>query len=1622
MTVKSSYEQLLIEGEPIGDELTKHESKIFSFIVPNDPTIHSISISIGLGTTNTSLVRMFATNTKNNNSLPSVQNTIKVMPTFLGLVGRVYKDESLFCVGCSYLILVSSKIRTSYSINYLTNRMVTKIKGSRLEVYELHRPQERNCYEFNVRDPLDTLEVYLSPYSGDPNIYVNQLTLPEDINSYSIFSKGFRDEVLSITPESRQKLNAVTGNYYICIFGDTFSTYNLMIYSERQDQRAVIPIYSGLTRTMHVNNDEFIVFKYIVKKKEKANITFTLGSLTGNADLYIKPCKENIISNSIGCTLFKHNMNDPDVKKSTLISSIDSIATSFDPKTCSGINEQCGFLIGVYGTSESHFSLTVFDDYLNEIPLAQGVPAIGFVELRKFSYYSFLIEDPSTTSVKIQLTSLSGDSDLYVSRINPNCGCLLHERYSSMDMFLPDSISFVKEKDGFLNASYHVSVFGFTQSSYTIVYTSTSKSENNTGIRLFDGRPQSGSINTMNPSVDSVLYRFEIYNAINNSHNIQISLTPLSGLYDVYASFNSTPTPSNYNWHIGPNENSLYISPNEVKRGSYFILVKMHNREEGIRYAFSIKYSTGAFMTILAEGMPEIGNLTRNTSAFYKFNVVNSTGSVIVTVTPFSGDPDLFISINSSNQFPSLRNSDYASASVGADSIKLSLPEVIQRNPQCNVFGFHVLRCAIYIGVICASQECAYSLQVSSPESSILKLVDGVPQHATSSSDFPQYFEFNPSTRNSSTLVSVQYRKGKVKLYANQIGYRLYFAEPQLPSPSKHNFSSQELASSEVLRISESIVQSCGFLCKYYFSVYTLPNETNPNQIVNSSFTIIATSNIALLIDGQSSIDAVTEKTYKYYTFRVPCDDCTLSISLTPLSGGDPDLYVDKGRYRLPNQNNADFRAAQYRGDFLQINSDHDYFIKSGETIRGDYTIGVFGFQNCTYTIMATTSASKLQELTQGSPVKQEQAQSTIKYFVFYSWKQESIKISLLMHSGRATIRANVIESVRESNILEKLPSKEDNCQWSSMVSSTLNYLMIYKSDPKFIQNGAYFIAVEAEEASSYDISIAYTSNVDFTFLKIGETYREHIGARMDARFAFVISIHSDIIVHINTFYGSVEAKVTLEPNGKTVWNVIPNLDTLIEKTDENFKEGTYYLTIHGFQESEVSIQIEQNMNTALLSEGQPQKAELNQGAPTFFYFELPSQKLAATKSQLSIFVKFDSYVVSPAIYIRHATRYDASMPSHENYDYNITWDNELKQLGGTVLLHPNQSPNLAIAVVGNFSGTSKIKRTHFEIVIYTTGITYLSPDNRHFHEFEDPNEMRIYEMSLQQVNRLYIEVVPCVGEVEFFVSKKLAGISDRRYDLKKSELSKGRLFGYVENPQGTYYIAVRGVSIGKLGNSSKIAYTIRTIVSNEQEISNLDEYYLEDNGNIYSYLDGDQFKLQWGKLYKRVGLNKISCKVRYSVYWSEINGANMQTVCGIKFGNAEKLGNYINQTSFTFHVTREMRNKKIAFNVIAEIEDLFDQTVAYNPLFIQLPNQRRPFRFFFGKKYFFDYILVILIVLIIVLAGLAFYYWKKYRKTEKKLEYEMSDARNLAQISTSQDIPPEKAEAYSGLKSQTSD
>eukprot|EP01022_Parablepharisma_sp_SALTPOND_P028385 TRINITY_DN70889_c0_g1_i1.p1 TRINITY_DN70889_c0_g1~~TRINITY_DN70889_c0_g1_i1.p1 ORF type:complete len:1619 (-),score=127.34 TRINITY_DN70889_c0_g1_i1:4134-8990(-) len=1556
VSLKSEYE--IADGERVADRLKEGEDRLYAFKVPSDSSITSISVNLYIGTANSTNVKMFVTPARDPKTVPSSYNSLNVFPSWLGLTAVAYDGSSDFCRDCIYKILVATKTPTSFVLTYKTNKGVTKLTQKLADVYDSVGIAERNCYQYTLpEDSSKTLSIYLKLYSGFANLYANPKSFPDAVSEFAFSSTREGDTVLSISSDQRDKAHAKAGDYYICVYGDYYSSYNLLVTMEDPDSVKRLPIYSGLTRAMGVEKGKLILFEYFVEDKEKADIEFVLTSFTGDADLFVKYCIYTVnsygaITNS--CDLKKSELYSEDVMRSTSSDSVDYVDTSFEPSMCRGKNVKCSYLIGVLGVLDTKFSLTASSSGRHEIPLTEGVPFFGTVGLHQHSLFTLSVRDSEATSVKIQLTSLSGDADLLVTRDSDRTF-----KMSSKSSTAVDSVEFVKDNDSGLNTVYHITVRGYTLATYTLVYHTVAPRHKQTTLELYDGRPHRAVFS--GPEYFAT-YSFGVAFPKEDARDIRVFVVPITGEYRIFVGVDYIPTSNNFTWEFAQGATSLLIKSSDTRyrrEGIYYVVVTKLFPTNTNPHAYTVKYITGLYSTTLLDGVPEIGNLTRGDIAYYKYFIANVTSDITLSVTPLSGDPDLYISVNASNQLPSSDQYDFVSAAVGADSIVVPIRTVLERNKRCTREYYMGADCGIYIAVKCATDECMYSLQLGNAPTTAQRLIEGMPQFGIVEGGRPEFYVFTPNVTDVPTVISVQSIRGPVKAYLLMVPWGKPISE--MPSPEKHKISSQSVANTEVLTVKKD--HECNPLCDYYVGVYVDMSESMPGRTEIAEYNIMATSSFTLLSEGRAVVDYVPTGGYKYYKFNVLCTKCTLTISLVPLSEGDPDLYVNKGSI-LPTKEKANFKSASYKGDILQITSDDVFFKENGVEIRGDYTIAVYGFHNCTYSISATSSSVNVQELTLGMPTHVQQPAGEIKYFAFTSWKVSNIKVSLMMSYGRAIIRANTFQDNGRIDLTTLLPKTESDSRWSSLSTNTNNYLVIPKESPHFLATGIYLIGVETVEPSNYAIVVEYANDTDVSYLDMGRPRRFTVTEGERINLAFLVNSYENITLALYTYHGEVVAGMSTERTGPPMWNLLQNTDLVISSTDPKFRLGKYYLTITAVKDADFVVQVKETAKYSWVVEGLPQTGTLMSKRSAYYLYKvnrLPNDN----DYMLNVHVHFSKRLADAKLFVKTAT--NEFLPSEEHADYTLKYDPFFNALGGNMVINATQSNVVAIGLHVTLNDDTDTVR--YTLTAWSSGIILLQPDREYVNNFKKLSESHLYELNLVSPSKVYVEVTPCTGQAEFIVVNNLTDAANPSYNLVKTELNKGRLFGSFDAGKGNHYVKVKPLALGQ--DNTDTWYMIKIATNTNTD---LEAYTLQGNGDITHELLGHEILLDWGPVVKKSEEGKVK-EVTYTVFMAQEGKANMVTPCGMIMGKAEMVANIVSKTKAKVELSDDLRGKKLTFNVVAIIPDHW-QTLAYNPVTVQ-----------FHKSSSEVNVLKIFMVLLVIgiIVGVVYYLRKMKEETQSQ-------------------------------------
>lgn len=140
------------------------------------------------------------------------------------------------------------------------------------------------------------------------------------------------------------------------------------------------------------------------------------------------------------------------------------------------------------------------------------------------------------------------------------------------------------------------------------------------------------------------------------------------------------------------------------------------------------------------------------------------------------------------------------------------------------------------------------------------------------------------------------------------------------------------------------------------------------------------------LVDGIAFHEDLKASTFEYFEFLVTDAQSALTISVTSLGRGDPDLYISTTNPH-PNKTNSMWRATNYLADSITISPDDanfglgHYYIGMRFFVYLFFIQGVYAYSDCTFTIIA--SAQHDIQLQNGIPQSAVVSRSATSYFDF---------------------------------------------------------------------------------------------------------------------------------------------------------------------------------------------------------------------------------------------------------------------------------------------------------------------------------------------------------------------------------------------------------------------------------------------------------------------------------------------------------------------------------------------------------------------------------------------------------------------------------------------------------------
>ena len=664
------------------------------------------------------------------------------------------------------------------------------------------------------------------------------------------------------------------------------------------------------------------------------------------------------------------------------------------------------YYITVFGVEGSTYVITGTTSH-NALTLRNGESMHEKVLRRHYEYFKIIL--PAGQDLHVGVTAYGGDPDLYLSckynatQNDDGYPSLLTGHYDWRGWSLGNDVVTVKASESCAAKSQdsgqttiYAAVHGFQDSVFAI----TALAGNDTVVQLEDGRPVEWIVEQHKYA------RFAIYTGGMGSTtrpSLNIELTPTNCDVDLYVKYCTDPDLSNcedatkrrYNQRSVQNEGTETIVVDKETDPDWanakWVVVGVYGFDAG---QFTIAAWTTSAL-VLIEGQAVMGNVAKHDYRYFKFHV-ETPADVTITLTPLSGDVDLYVANGDKYPHPDKTICKYG---------HLQNETWCSRKPsmQVDIVKMKNAAPAEYIVAVYGYRNSTFTIQGRSSDDNIVTLDQGLPQGGEVDSGGWRYYSILTPAYSGGTLrVVTSTREGQIKLYANKCVGRDCVGGTNEKRPGKGVYTD---------------LSQCDSNSDDSFNGASLSINVDPHQLENSVAYIIGVHGVSahseytvtalvtgshghslLMLQAGSAVNDFVEKNqFSYYRFTLSQSHKDLTFVVTPFSG-DPDIYVST-TYPYPNRTHYTWSHRSRGRDAVTITESDPRacHVQFHETGTCDYFIAVHGYGAvATYTIMAYLHDNTPKILQRGIPQSGHANQTESQYYQFtITDKKENIVLTL---------------------------------------------------------------------------------------------------------------------------------------------------------------------------------------------------------------------------------------------------------------------------------------------------------------------------------------------------------------------------------------------------------------------------------------------------------------------------------------------------------------------------------------------------------------------------------------------------------------------------------------------------
>lgn len=1384
----------------------------------------------------------------------------------------IYDTDEYFCTDCTYTLLIKATANTLL-------RVTAQTYGHQITMSLGETRHDAVKYDENVTYGVllpnggeigdESIIIQFVPYEGRASLKANPNTIPRENESF-YWESRFRDsQEIVITAEER-KTAGLKNMLYVVINGYRSTTFQLKVFAETKGMN---DLRLGMAAVGYALKGEIVNYLLPIFTKEEEDIKLIVTEVSGTSNAYLKSCKSKN-----NCTITQQEINDyQNGKKNSsdtgdiflatdTLSGQETIAFTHTPKECApdslldwffGIANHCYYAVAVVNSGVTKRSKYHLNPFVvgSLVQLPESVAVRGHVELDEDDYYIFSItEEVDFVSLVIQVTAISGEVEIFGSKT---------ERYPSetnydFRNYFFDTIIIRKEdnKDGKLKGNYYINVHGQEASTYSIIAyfqftpppsnattpnatnnTNPFSSDNDRTIELNEGIPQ----HIVLTKGGSVLLSFSVNLEYHLHREIDVVLQPNGGKFNMVAT-NGIFTPTKDAYHFQSSNNKLRI-PKDSKYfanpGTYLVRVYDDSTTSNLYNRFTITYITSDHFVTLKPREPFYDYLAANMTMYYRLEIEDEDDSVKIAATDSQGKVNLFVSLDAENPLPSADNFDIRSEN-GVEVLTLN-KQMIEKacNSTSGDTGTDDHRCFVFLAATTNSTEGIFYTLTTYTKGDYLVIPEGTPLAVPLEKvGNTVNLYYNPVKTNIDTEIVFSSYLFNLRVYATIIDRK---AHPSItkwtwPTSTSYTYTTGAIFNPlNIYRITVPAeeVKKCAkhgiVQCSVALTVVNTgfigddPNSPTSNTTYKPedyTFTVVATSDVTPLDVGKPMLSNVGEEQYKYFQIRVTRAKCVLMISVTPLTDGDPDLYVSFGEdvRPAPELGNVDFVSSSFKGEQLEISNED---ILPRLSMEGVWTIGVYGFANCTFTITALYEDVKVVPLITGVPADFDIKSGGIQYFNWYNYYTDNFSVIISEEEGRVMTRINTVGD--EENFLEKLP--KDNGKWFSDTQTDRTIIKIsqMKDKTNFCRDCSYVIGLHARSHARGFITISIPGEP--IYLQDGRSLRytvdkgsyelfEYLNWEAAPRFdinMIVYSGHPEIYIGLDANVSKDSYKWSLIPHkdeklvNLRLENVNRPAPNISDPTESYLNPNFYYIAVYGREASSYLIMATLEDVDVLLSEGTLTYGFISPGEYRTYQFYC-SVDFPTTNQRLKFYInvyndRFTKYEDLTNDQIKH-------VPTTE-----ITIDNlktGIDQKEGRVPILRNETTyrdfhgmvrNQQILQVKEQEGLYTINLSNpynhsinFSIIANRLDV-FTIPLGTSMMSRVGVGEVEMYELYVNQSGRLVITTVSCFGAVRFAVATSLENLLNREFvtEVRHPSLD-GVDYGSVHVTPGMIYIGIQGI------------------------------------------------------------------------------------------------------------------------------------------------------------------------------------------------------------------------------------